>query len=378
MVSYAPTYNTTAQPRTWDNAAAEAWARQNLGRQMTAGGGNIINAARDAGLLEKLQSDIELYENPQQLTPQGQSGGFIPATIDPLHQYEKAGLQTMGNPGALGGGSMTMANQYLQNLMQNTQTVNPMAMQYLQQGAQMVTDAVKPVTMEQIESFRNPYAQALQDRLTEEGEIARQAIMAQQGTRGARSFGDIAQGRRESYLDAELGRRRGDIDYRTYQDSLGYLQNLQGLQSQAGQALANMGTAAQGITSSGANVGLGLASGVFGAGQKLTDQGYRTAQEQIAAGQYIRNYNQRINDAIAANILGASNYEPQQIGTIQQLLAPFQSGMQNQMVNQPSTLGQLGGGLQFAGGAIDYFNQPIARPGSDFVGPMPSRWSTIF
>lgn len=378
MVSYAPTYNTTAQPRTWDNAAAEAWAQQNLGRQMTAGGGNIINAARDAGLLEKLQGDIELYENPQQLTPQGQSGGFIPATVDPLHQYEKAGLQTMGDPGALGGGSMTMANQYLQNLMQNTQTVNPMAMQYLQQGAQMVQDAVNPVTMEQIEAFRNPYAQALQDRLTEEGEIARQKIMAQQGTRGARSFGDIAQGRRESYLDAELGRRRGDIDYRTYQDSLGYLQNLQRLQAQGGQALAGMGTAAQGITSSGANVGLGLASGVFGAGQKLTDQGYETARQQIGAGQYIRNYNQRINDAIAANILGASNYEPQQISTIQQLLAPFQSGMQNQMVNQPSTLGQLGGAMQFAGGAIDYFNQPIARPSSDFVGPMPSRWSTMF
>jgi len=342
---------TYSQPQ-WNNQAAEEWARVNLGQNMTAGGGNIINAAKAAGKFDQLQSDINAY-NAQPAS----AGGFVPATIEPLHQYTKAGLTSMGEPPAYGAGSMTMANQYLQNLMQNTQTVNPMATQYLQQAGDYTQRGAAPIGMQDIEALRNPFSQALQDRLTEQGEQARAALMSQAGMRGGRSFGDISQGRRESYLDAEVLRGRQDIDYKTYETALANAQNERNRMLSAGDQFGQLGSTAQGITSSGINNALGLASGVFGAGQKLTDVGRQTAADKIEAGEMIRRYNQAINDQISANILGAANYEPEQLRTVQDLLSIFQSGTGYTPQSTPSTLSQVGGGAVSLSALINALSQ---------------------
>jgi len=352
---------TYSQPQ-WNNQAAEEWARVNLGQNMTAGGGNIINAARAAGKLDQLQGDINAY-NAQPPS----AGAFVPATIEPLHQYTKAGLTAMGEPSSYGQGSMTQANQYLQSLMQNYQPVNPMATQYLQEGGDMVRGSAKPITMQDIDTLRNPFSQALQDRLTEQGDQARAAIMAAQGLRGGRSFGDVSQGRRESYLDAEVLRGRQDIDYKTYESALQNMQAQRNRELQAGGTMGNLGTAAQGVTSSGINNALGIASGVFGAGQKLTDVGRQTAQDKIDAGEMIRTYNQAINDQISGNILGAANYAPQQIKTVQDLLSIFQSGTGYTPQSTPSTLSQLGGLAGSVGGYLTtptQGNLPWTTPGN--------------
>lgn len=359
---------TYAQPG-WNNAAAEEWARVNLGQNMTAGGGNIIEAARAAGKLDQLQSDINAYNNPAP-----NQGAFVPATIEPLHQYTKAGLQQMAEPPAYGQGSMAMANQYLQNLLQNTPAVNPMATQYLQQGGDIVRGSAAPITMQDVEGIRNPYAQALQDRLTEQGQQARAQIAATQGLRGGRSFGDISQGRRESYLDAELLRGRQDIDYKTYESALAQLQAQRNRELQAGGALGQLGTAAQGVTASGANVGLGLASGVFGAGQNLTDIGRQSAEDKLRAGEMIRQYNQAVNDQISANILGAANYAPQQLATVQDLLSIFQSGTNYQPYQTPSTLSQAGGLLSAGGALYDLYRN---TGGGSAVGSLAGRLGRI-
>lgn len=355
---------TYSQPQ-WNNQAAEEWARVNLGQNMTAGGGNIINAAKAAGKFDQLQSDINAY-NAQPPS----AGAFVPATIEPLHQYTKAGLTAMGEPPAYGQGSMTMANQYLQNLMQNTPAVNPMATQYMGEAGNLVRGSAAPITMQDIDTLRNPYSQALQDRLTEQGNQARQAIMASQGLRGGRSFGDISQGRRESYLDAEVLRGRQDIDFKTYESALSNMQAQRNRELQAGGQMGQLGTSAQGITTSGINNALGISSGVFGAGQRLTDVGRQTAQDKIDAGEMIRRYNQAINDQIAGNILGASNYAPQQLKTVQDLLSIYQSGSNYQPQQTPSTLSQIGGLAQFGGGLYNYGQQAgYIRPSDNFQGP---------
>lgn len=343
----------------WNDAAAQQWAISNLGQNIQPGGGAIINAARDAGKLDLLQQDMASYQNP---TPN--QGGFVPATIDPIHQYTKAGLQQLAEPPAYGQGSMAMANQYLQNLLNTTQPINPMADQYLQEAGGMVSGSAAPITMEDIEAIRNPYSQALQDRLTEQGRQARAAILAHQGTRGGQSFGDTSQGVRESYLDAEMLRGRQDIDFNTYESAISQLQNQRGRELQAGNTMGNLGATAQNVTGAGVNNALNLASGVFGSGKYLTELGRQNASDQIEAGEFIRRYNQSVNDQIAANILGEANYEPQQLATVQNLLAGFQSGTGYTPMSTPSTLTRIGGGATALSG---YLNTPT-------VGNLP--WTT--
>jgi hypothetical protein len=301
---------------------------------------------------------------PQPTQPNPYEGGIVPGTIEPLHQFTKAGLMEQGQPPAYGGGSMVMANQYLQNLMQNTPAVNPLATQYMTEGGNMTRGSASPITMQDIEGVRNPFSQALQDRLTEQGQQARAEIMSAQGMRGGRSFGDISQGRRDSYLDAELLRGRQDIDYKTYESAINQMQQQRNRELQAGGQMGQLGAAAQNVTTSGFNNALGAADAVFGAGRQLTDVGRQRANDQINAGEMIRVYNQSVNDQIGANILGAANYEPQQLKTVQDLLSVFQSGTSYSPQSTPSTLGQIGGAATALGG---YLNTPT-------VGTLP--WTT--
>lgn len=354
----------------WTSELAEAWAAQNLGQNMKAGGGAIIEEARRQGKMDTLQAAMDYYNNPNQ-------GGAVPMTLEQLHQYERESLQEMARPPAYGKGSIGQANEYLQAMI-NRPTINPMAEQYLQQAGEMVRGGSAPLTMQEVEELRNPYAQALQDRLTQQGERARAEILARQGRRGSASFGDTATGEEMGFLQEELGRQRSDVDFKTYESAFDRLQRQRELQARGGSAMGQLGSAAQGLTASGAGIGLQTSGALFGQGMGMTDLGRTINQDRLRSGQYIRGYNQQLADLMASDILGQQRYEPQQLATIQSLLDIYQSGTGQTMTPGANTLQQLGG-LATAGGAlVNWGNQQAPRPSSGFVGPMPSNFGVMF
>lgn len=352
---------TFAQNDAWTQDAATQYGRQTglLKPGETATGGLLMRRAQEAGQVDALNNAITSYADPAPVA--GTAGGsFVPMHVDPLHQFEKNALQEMANPGALDGGSMGQANQYLQQLLKNLQPTNPnadklnrQAVDYSTQAGGLVNQSVQPITIDEVEERRNPYAAALKDRLKESGAIARQEIQATQGLRGGRSFGDVSQGRRESYLDAELHRGRGEIDYRTYDDAYNQLQAMRNRQSQGGNIMGNLAQGAQGIASSGANTAIGAANSLFNAGRRMTSVGRDNQQQALSAGRYIRRYNQGINDMIANNILASIADDPSRINQVLQMLAGFGSGQQNVLIEDPGTLRQVGGGLTALSGGIE-------------------------
>ncbi len=296
-------------------------------------------------------------------------------TVEPLHQWEKAGLSEMAAPPAYGQGSMTQANQYLQQMLANPQAAisqftNPMATKmlegaqgYMGESASTTRSAINPITMQEVSGIQNPYSQALKTRLTEQGDRARAAILANQGVRGGRSFGDTAQGVRQGMLDQELLSKSSDIDYNTYESALGQLQKMRDRTLQGAGQFGNLaGTAisgagqAQNISNSAYGNAQNAASAVFGAGSQLTDLGRQTVQDRVGAGNYVREYNQGVNDMIGSDILSGIQDEPQKMTQVLNWLKSFESG-QGQTGGGANTFQQVGGLAQYGGGLLDYLNK---------------------
>lgn len=287
-------------------------------------------------------------------------GGVVPMTVEPLHQWEQAGLTQMAQPPAYGQGSMTMANQMLQQMMANPQATaaqytNPMATSYMSRAGDVTNMAINPITMSEVEGARNPYSQALKSRLTQEGERARAAILANQGMRGARSFGDTSQGVRQGMLDQEMLSKSSDIDYNTYRDAQAMLENLRNRQLSGGAQFGNLAGQAQGITNSAFGNAFTGASALFGAGQNLTELGRQTAQDKLGAGQYIREYNQGVNDMIGNDILASIQDSPQKMSQVLSWLQSFGSNTgPTAAPTGANSLQQLGGLATAGGGLLDY------------------------
>ena len=145
--------------------------------------------------------------------------------------------------------------------------------------------------------------------------------MASQGLRGGRSFGDISQGRRESYLDAErceadriLTLRRTNLHFPTCRRNA----------TESYKLAAKWGSLAHRRKVSplaALTTRLVFHPACLVQVKGFTDVGRQTAQDKIDAGEMIRPPpSGTINDQIAGNILGASNHAPQQLKTVQDLL----------------------------------------------------------
>ena len=281
-------------------------------------------------------------------------GGAMPITNVPLHDWEKKGLTQMAEPPAYGGGSMTMANQMLQEMAKDPRAfaakyTNPMATDYMTRAGTATSGAMNPITMEEINATQNPYASAMKSRLTSEGEKIRAAILAGQGMRGGRSFGDTSQGVRQGMLYKELVQGAADIDYKTFETALSELNKMRDRSMQAGGQFGNLAQGAQGITNSAAGLGAGGLSFLFGAGERLTDIGRQTAQDKRDAGQYVRNYNQNTANQIGSDILASQQYPSQQMSQILNWLKSFESN------TGPSTSGA--NALETAGGIAGILGQ---------------------
>jgi len=293
--------------------------------------------------------------------PTQYQNGATPILAEPLHQYERSGLQTLGGSGV--NQSMTDALGYLQQMNSNPtgfagRYTDPRVSGYMDSAAGATQAGINPVTMQEIQGVQNPYASALKNRLTEYGQQARAGILANQGVRGGRSFGDTAQGVRQGMLDNELLSKSSDIDYQTFQDALGQINTERNRSLTGGAQFGNLANGAQGIFSSAMQNGLASIGGLYNAGAGVQGAQNEAAGNQIDAGNYIRTYNQGINDLVQNNLLQGQGYPAQQISNVTDWLKYFQSGTGGAQpgANSLSTAGglaQVGGGLlsMFGGGS---------------------------
>jgi len=296
-------------------------------------------------------------EAVDQFSPYIQSGGVTPMTVEPLTDFEKQGYLQAASQ--VERPEVQQVSNYLQGVM-NTPQVSGQAMGYMGDAASFLRQGAAPITFNEVQDFRNPYSQALQDNLTEEGRKAQAAIIARQGSRGGASFGNAMMGTQRGELDAGLARGRTNIEYQTYNDAMANLLKQRALQQSAGGSFGNLGTATQGIQSAGTATGMNAASNLFDLASGATDMARTRTSDLLGAGRDIRGYNQAILDMVSKDILGQQNYEPQQIATLQSLLDAYKSNTSSGGVPAQNGLQTAGGIGTLVGGWLG--NESLQKP----------------
>jgi hypothetical protein len=252
-------------------------------------------------------------------------------TVEPLNNWQKEALQGLANPGNLGQGGITGGIDALKALLANPQATaanytNPQATQFNTQAGQLVTQGTAPITQAAVQELANPFSQALKDQLTEAGARARASLTAQQGQRGAASFGDSSFGIRSGMLDQSLLQGEGDINYKTFTDALAALENQRGRSIQGAGTLGNLAAGAQNVTSNAVNQGLNTAGALFDAGTSATNTGFNTLNQKLNAGNSLQAYNQGVNNLIGNDILASQNYEGDNLSALINMLSQYGGG----------------------------------------------------
>lgn len=323
---------------------------------------NGLLNSRLAGNQAALDAYGRFQQNPSTLTamptatnpyPDNTGGtGVVPMTVEPLHQFEKGALTGLGSGVRNGGGSMDMANKLLQEMSTDPQAfaakyTNPMATQYMGQAGQATQAGQNAITMDEVQGVANPFSFALKNRLNQDGERARAMLLKNQGMRGARSFGDTAQGVRQGMLDQELLSKGNDIDYNSYNDARTMLENSRNRNLQAGGQYGNLAGGAQGITNSALSAGTGGLTNLFNAGSGINDANTQAMQNQLGAGNYIRTYNQGVNDLAGQDMLAQAGDPAAKLAQALQLLQGYNSSTSSSKSSGGllDAVGKIAGGI---------------------------------
>lgn len=280
---------------------------------------------------------------------------YFSALAEPLHQWTQSGLNTLANPGLAGGGGMVDAQAMLRDAIKDPQAlankyINPMATDYMGKAGIATGQAMSPVDMAEIEARRNPYAGALRSSLSKTAEEMRAKVMGTEGMRGGRSFGDTSTGVQERGINDAVLQGNMDIDYKTFQEALGQINTERNRQMTGGGQYGSLAQGAQGIQESGANQGLKSIGALFDMGQAQTEQTLRNAQNKVNAGEFVRDFNQRLNDA-TQNDWFAEDADPMK--KIKDALAAYgEYKTTSGGTNPVSTLEQIGGAGQYLSGML--------------------------
>jgi hypothetical protein len=163
----------------------------------------------------------------------------------------------------------------------------------------MVRGGTQGFDQTEFDSYANPYTKDVTnrsiDRLSEQAQNMRANLLRTTASnRGNASFGDLYGAQRMGDIDKELLNKSGDIiaqgNQQGFSTALEALQNRRTRQLQGGQILA--GTGGNFITA--ANSAQGISNAGF-------EQGVNTANANLGAGQYIRDYNQGVSDLAFQN-----------------------------------------------------------------------------
>lgn len=332
------------------------------------------------------------YANPQgfdaayYLKQNASDPGFALAGIDTpeeaLAHYMNYGMkegrapsaaaQTQLNtqaPGAemLNVASMTQPQkEALYEMTQAPAAIDPRVSQAFESARSSIQGMAVPFDPNSYQQFMNPYladvVSAVESDIARSYDDSRQRAREEIGAAGAfgssalgRAYGDI-----EEAQNRQLGSQLAGLRAQGFDTAQGNALNLYGMNraNQAGQASQFM------------NLAGGL-QGLDVYGRNVQNQG--TAQK-LGAGQQIQAQNQAQLDAYFNNVNRQMQYPYQQTQYLQNTLGAYPTG-QTQTSTQPG-VGMIQGGIggaMIGSGLNDYFNQPVARPSANFVGPMPSR-----
>lgn len=287
----------------------------------------------DQGYGEGQESRFFKALTPQQqqevMALSGKVGGtnVTPTLAEPLHQYEKDALTGFSNTGT------TAGTADLQSILGVLQQAMSGQGGFFGQAGSNITAGTAPVTMDEITARMNPFATGLKQTQSETVNRLRALAQAGEGVRGARSFGDTATGYRLGELDTAEVQGNRQIDYDAFNAALGQINEERGRNITGGQSFTGLG----GQQASGLMGAANVAQGVRGnALEDITNRLY--------SGQYIRGYNQNINDQITNDLLASQGYDTANLADVIALLSNYGSN---------TSSGQTGGmtsGLTQAGG----------------------------
>lgn len=338
------------------NPAANAAALKAAGFTGTAGsgGGDYLraNPAAQAAYTSALATGN---------TAASSGTGVVPLSTVPMNTYQTTALDTLANPGNSAGGSLGGANRMLQEMNADPSAfaakyLNPQAADYMNKAGDYTQQGAAPITLDEVNSVANPFSSALKARLTESGAKARAAILANQGTRGARSFGDTVQGTREGALDAELLNKGNDIDYQGFQDAKAMLTDMRNRSMAAGGQFGNLSTAAQGNTASAMGMGVNGATTEAALGKTLADQKRSQSIDRLGSGQSFYDYNKQIADKTEADIMAEQGDAQAKIDQFLARIKSLESGTAGAVpgANGLETAGGITGGI---GDIANYFSK---------------------
>ncbi len=289
MATYTPVnvYNpsvayTDPTGRTYSQAEVDARKRaiRDAGYTGEFGGGKA-----DAWLMNQFGSTATPIVNA--------ADNVMPVTIEPLHQYERAGLTGLG--------TNTPASIRASGIDPRTEQLLDRFSQMSDEAAGMIRAGTGGFDQAEFDQYRNPYTEQVTnrsvDRLTSQAkEMRANLLRTMASNRGNATFGDLYGAQRMGDIDKELLQKSGDIiaqgNEGAFSNALAALQNRRARQLQGGQILS--GTGGQFINAA------GTAQNIAGAG---FEQGMQGLQGQLGAGQYIRNYNQGVSDLAFQNYM---------------------------------------------------------------------------
>ena len=363
-----------AQMPAWYNQVSQMMEQQQ-GRALRPGGqvlaqvspANSVQVAPQNGTTAYSQAPTATVQ-PSSIPPQYQ-GGVVPMTAEPLHQWEKSALTGQASGVPMGGANIDAASNLANNFNQEVRrATNPLATEYMQKAGGMLEGVGGPISAADIEQYFNPYQQNVEQaalgRLDEYGKKARAALVANLGERGSRSFGDTSTGVRLSGLDQELLSKAGDISsgllYQGWQDALGQANTDRGRQVTGAQTYGNLGQQTQGITNSAADTVMSRINAMVSAGQTQNTMGRTALDDQLTAGNYVRNYNQGINDFIGQESAASNNSQADRTKELLALLNTLSGGQGYAPTTNSAQ--QIGGLLQAGAGVVGSMTGGQALP----------------
>lgn len=284
--------------------------------------------------------------------PNGYQGGTVPITVEPLNEILRNGLREITQMDH--GGLLRMSTDAMKAFANDPTGI---AEQYISPGARAalgnmgaaIGEGTRRLTGDDIDRYMNPYTDDVIDasvtRLTEAGERAKKALLAGQGTRGARSFGDTAHGVALGDLSRELVSKEADIAsnlrYQGFENARNQF-NTEGDRFMTGAGLyGNQAGLEQDVF----NSGVGNAGNMVGSLAEMADfyarQKVGGVRNAIGAGQYIQDYNQGVANQVGGEIDRRVGMIPDRLSGLANALGQFQP-TQYDYVERPGTLQKAG------------------------------------
>lgn len=343
-------------------AQAQAAAKQ-LGYTGAFGGGQAAQWLQQNGLVDQYNSMIN----------GGANTGVVPITAEPFNDYQRSALSSLGSPVGGQQGFYQQSNDLFKQagnaygaINANPQQAagnytNPIATQALGNMGNLIQQGTQGLNQGAIDQYMNPYQDqvinASISRLNDAGERARAKLLAGQGQRGARSFGDTGYGVALGDLAKDMVSQERDLTsnllYNGFNNAVNQFNTQQNRTLQGAQQYGQQAGTAQDIFSNAIGNAGTTANNLGSMAGTLRNVTLNNLQNQLYAGDRVQEYNQGIANQVGGNISGAQNYLGNQLSGLAEYLKAF-TPTQYGTVQQPNTASKIAGTLGTVGQALGF------------------------